>query len=305
MHDEQKFIIDSINPSILKSIEGTISRKLDKAALFYRLFFRLKTPHSTKRKLSSGKYNKEKKIQDMVGGRIILYFIDDIPICRKLIEQLFTVVDISEDPPKEDEFKPARLNYVCKLTETDMSMFHSLLWDMPIDNTFEIQVRTIFSEGWHEVEHDLRYKCKEEWKGNEDLSRNLNGILATLETCDWAIINIFEDLSHRKYKTKMWDSLLRNKLRIRFADSTIGSEILNIVNDDVSFWKNLLRINREKFLITLASDAFSAIPKTFDNIIYCANEMFIHYEAITAITPEKIKNDMEIFNKNIRIFTYR
>nr|WP_255419996.1 MULTISPECIES: hypothetical protein [Parabacteroides] len=27
-----------------------------------------------------------------------------------------------------------------------------------IDSTFKIQVRTTLSEGWHEIEHNMRYK---------------------------------------------------------------------------------------------------------------------------------------------------
>ncbi|MBK7959276.1 MAG: hypothetical protein IPK03_14995 [Bacteroidetes bacterium] len=27
-----------------------------------------------------------------------------------------------------------------------------------VDSTFEVQLRTILSEGWHEIDHDLRYK---------------------------------------------------------------------------------------------------------------------------------------------------
>ena len=45
-----------------------------------------------------------------------------------------------------------------------------------IEPTFKIQIRTVFSEGWHEVEHDLRYKCKDDWEGCELYSHTLNGI---------------------------------------------------------------------------------------------------------------------------------
>lgn len=35
---------------------------------------------------------------------------------------------------------------------------------MYIDDTFEIQIKTMFFEGWHEIEHDMRYKGEELWK---------------------------------------------------------------------------------------------------------------------------------------------
>lgn len=69
-----------------------------------------------------------------------------------------------------------------------------------IDETYEIQIRTILSEGWHEVEHDLRYKCKEEWNNFQEESRLLNGIYATLESSEWAMLTLFEKLSYSQYK---------------------------------------------------------------------------------------------------------
>ncbi len=281
--------IDGINPSILSSLNSVISRKLDKAGIFSRVFFRIKSQSSTSKKLKTGKYNNGKKIQDIIGGRIVLYFIDDVSICRKLIEQLFTIVDVSEDIPTADEFKPTRLNFVCKIPNEFMPMISNILWDLPIDSTFEIQIRTIFSEGWHEVEHDLRFKCKLDWENNLDLSRNLNGILATLETCDWAIMNIFADMSHRKYKQGLWEPMLRSKFRIRFKDHCISDNVLSVVRDDATFWKNIFRIDREDFITKIAASNFPTLPMTFDNIICCANEIYGFNDALSLITPPLIK----------------
>lgn len=36
-----------------------------------------------------GTENEDKKMQDLVGIRIILYFVDDVDICRKLLDTLF------------------------------------------------------------------------------------------------------------------------------------------------------------------------------------------------------------------------
>lgn len=291
--------INGINPSILSSLNSMISRKLDKSGIYSRVFFRIKSQESTKKKLETGKYSSEKKIQDIIGGRIVLYFIDDISICKKLIEQLFTILDVSEDIPTADEFKPTRLNFVCKIPNECMAMISNDLWNSPIDSTFEIQIRTIFSEGWHEVEHDLRYKCKFDWENNLDLSRNLNGILATLETCDWAIMNIFAEMSHRKYKQGLWESMLRSKFRIRFKDHGISDNILPVVREDAFFWKNIFRIDREDFITKIAANNFPTLPTTFDNVIYCANEIYGFNDPLSLITPSLIK-EMVIPFKNLK-----
>lgn len=66
-----------------------------------------------------------------------------------------------------DTFKPTRLNLVMRVPEIFKEHISAAINDTNypdlIDDTYEIQIRTIMSEGWHEVEHDLRYKYKDDW----------------------------------------------------------------------------------------------------------------------------------------------
>lgn len=72
---------------------------------------------------------------------------------------------MSIDEPNKDSFKASRYNIIYSLTD-ELSDVLNLGDDFNhIDSTFELQIRTIFSEGWHEVEHDLRYKCTKDWEG--------------------------------------------------------------------------------------------------------------------------------------------
>ena len=77
----------------------------------------------------------------------------------------------------EEEFKPTKLNGVCRLPEYLRSEISTETWDMYIDDTFEIQIKTMFFEGWHEIEHDMRYKGEELWKNYKGFSRYFNSIL--------------------------------------------------------------------------------------------------------------------------------
>lgn len=174
--------IDKIPFSTVKMLENQIKTYLDKCGLFYKVFTRIKDSNSIIEKIENrkkqGKINY--KIQDLIGIRIVLYFKSDIELCEKIIQQHFQVDNKSKDNQEIEKFRAQRINYVCKLPGTVKNYFESNVWQYPIDATFEIQIRTIFSEGWHEIEHDFRYKCEEEWKEFDDLSRTLNGILATL-----------------------------------------------------------------------------------------------------------------------------
>ena len=205
----------------------------------------------------------------------------------------FQVVDISEDVEKETVFAPTRLNYVCKLPLQIKSQIMSDFWErVPIDDTFEIQIRTIFSEGWHEVEHDLRYKCKEDWENENEMSRALNGIFATLETCDWSILSLFDKLAYKNYQSQKWEAMLRNKFRIRIKGDKINESIRKVFENDKNIIKRFFRIDREEFVFQLSSRKISSIPKTIDNIVYIANNMFVHNEELDSITPEIIKNKL-------------
>lgn len=133
-----------------------------------------------------------------------------------------------------------RLNYICRLPADIKDLFSPVFFERcPIDDTFELQIRTVFSEGWHEIEHDLRYKCKEDWDDEDELWRTMNGIFATLETCDWSILALFDQLTYKMYMASNWEGMLRNKYRIRFATGSLC--------DDIKKCFQMIKIPRKNF----------------------------------------------------------
>lgn len=243
--------IDSISPSIVHELERDLSDHFDKCGLFYRMFSRQKSSFSTIDKLirKGAEYQKQnKKMQDLLGVRLALYFKDDIDLCVKIIQNNYSIIEIVRDEEESDVFKPMRLNIVCDLPDKISLLFNQSLWDFPIDKTFEIQIRTVFSEGWHEIEHDLRYKHKSDWKTHMDLSRNLNGIFATLETCDWAILNVLDQLAYYKYQSRDWEPMLRTHLRIRINNENLSKDIIDIFNENHNVAKSFFKFDRKRLL---------------------------------------------------------
>lgn len=287
--DKYKYmdLLNGIQTSFFKEIESTTLTHMNKAGLYYRTFSRVKTAESAYKKIES-KNSPRYKMQDLFGLRIALYFHEDINICCSIISNVFDVVDPSIDKVTTDSFKATRLNYVCKLPNNIANRLDESIWGLQIDKTFEIQIRTIFSEGWHEVEHDLRYKSKEDWESQDESSRRLNGIYATLETCDWAIGRLFDDLAYQKYKCKQWESMLKNQLKIHITNEPISERIRTILNIDPTLAKELYRINRADFLQKLSNSRLGVIPKKCDNIIFIANALYIKNEDLLKITPPQI-----------------
>lgn len=160
-----------------------------------------------------------------------------------------------------------------------------------LDDTFEVQIRTVLSEGWHEVEHDLRYKCQDDWSGYSDLGRALNGIFATLETSDWGMMKLFETLAYRHYKAGEWSQMVRTKFRLR-SESDLSKEVVDRLKLYPETGKKIFRINREIFLSRIIKNKVE-LPINADNIIYIGNYLYAGNTAILDITPQRILRILE------------
>lgn len=271
----------------IDEITKTVKKVLDKCGLYYRIFARCKSDDSTCKKLAAKPYSRELGylMQDYIGVRVALYFHDDIPICKEIITKYFQVIGESITKHDSKTFSPVILNLVCKIPEEALSLIDPDLWEVYLfDQTFEIQIRTIFSEGWHEIDHDIRYKCKEDWAQHQDLDRNLNGILATLETCDWSIVALINDLAYREYKSKQWPEMLKNKLRIHLSDGSLSAAISQLLDDDNDLAKSIYRFDRQELLVYL-SGLKAKLPLTANNMVYLINHLFIHNAEIEKVTP--------------------
>lgn len=282
---------------LAEELKREIEELLAGVGLLFRVFARGKDVQSITYKINKepGKYSADGKlIQDVLGIRVALYFQEDIPIVKSILENNYKIDDKSStiDEPKSDTFAVTRYNLVFGLPSEISSAFTKLKGSKPIDNTFEIQLRSILSEGWHEVEHDLRYKNKDHWVGHDDLSRTLNSIVATLETSEWTMAKIFEDLAYRHYKCGNWNGMLPSLLKMRIKDD-MSEEIIGVFNEDRRVAKGLLKIDRASLLTTLSS-SIPKIPVTADNMVFVWNLTGPRYKALLGITPSLL---LDVFDK--------
>jgi len=238
-------------------------------------------------------------MQDLIGVRIVLYFKDDVEVCTSIISQTFQVVEIVKDKELIDTFHPVRLNLVCNMPDSVVREFDPAIWRYPVDKTFEIQVRTIFSEGWHEIEHDLRYKRKGDWENFPALERNLNGIFAVLETCDWSILKILDELAYEKYKSHEWEPMLRNHFRLRMDHRSMDQNIISLLDSDPELAKGIFRADRSELLLFLSKNDIPSLPKTINNIVYIVNALLIGNEDLLSITPSLLKEQVSEYKESL------
>lgn len=273
---------------IAADMRREIEDLLSAVGILFRVFARGKDDASLNSKLmrEPGKYRIDGKlIQDSIGVRVALYFPDDIPIVKTILESRFKIDSRAStiDRPERDQFSVTRYNLVFRLPSESADNFLKIKGEAPLDSTFEVQLRSILSEGWHEVEHDLRYKAKENWSGHDDLSRVLNGIVATLETSEWNMGKVFEELAYRHYKSRNWHGMLPSILRMRLKGE-ITQPVVDALNSDVQVAKDLLRIDRAG-LLKLLSLAKPKLPVTPDNVILFWNATGPQHQCLKSLTP--------------------
>ncbi len=216
---------------------------------------------------------------------------------------MYVKVDESNDRINKDNFKvfePVHKNMVCSMNETDSNTLKDLqtaatdgVYSL-VDNTFEIQFRTTLSEGWHEIDHVLRYKCQSDWDEFVEAERMLNGIYATLETSDNALKSLFEDLSYQHYRRRNWEAMLRTKFRIKFTKECLNTDICKILNDNNELAKSVFKIDRQEIIKQIARSKLH-IPLSFNNIIYLLNYLKFNNPDLEDLQPEIIKSDFEIY----------
>lgn len=271
-------------PDVVRTdLFSIIEEKLKKAGFYYRIAYRVKAVDSTVDKLifkdygRAGTENEDKKMQDLIGIRIMLYFVDDVSICRNLLDTLFIEPGVWETTETtEYEFKAMKVNGIFKLPGYLAKTIVNPVLSNYIDDTFEVQVRTNSFEGWHEIEHDLRYKGSVFGSSNEALARRMNSILATFELCDDSLVKVIEDLGHQHYKEHKWGDMIRCHYRLKLNNSLMSQEIIDVFNEDTDLAKIFFKFSRSDAITRLWNNTqdYSQIPElSIDYMVRIVNEI--------------------------------
>lgn len=294
---EEEIDFDKLN-DFCEHLTDAIQEIFHSCGLYFRIFSRVKSVKSIAGKIKRRQYgteNNPKKLQDLIGLRVVLYYYDDLSICRDIMESTFQMIDHwSRTSKNANEFKATKINGVFRFPAEYFSLYKKKLWTLPIDTTFEIQFRTVFFEGWHEIEHDMRYKSllsdDQFWQGSEELSRILNCVLANLELSDWSLVQLFDQLSYNHYKNNNWELMLKSKFRIRMDDnSVLHPDILAVLDQNHDTAKQFFKCSRKELIRELLK--LDKPHLNYNLIVKLLNDHIVHNEEITticnALPPQK------------------
>jgi ppGpp synthetase/RelA/SpoT-type nucleotidyltranferase len=136
-----------------------------------------------KLELKGGKYKSLADITDIVGVRVITFYIDDVDKVASAIERLFEVDwDNSVDKRKSadiDSFGYLSLHLICQMPDAPYR--------------FEIQMRTVLQHAWANMNHDTGYKSGVEIP--KRYVRNMSRLAGMLELVDEQFSQIRTELT--------------------------------------------------------------------------------------------------------------
>ena len=175
------------------SVYGRLKATLDEAGLLVAAIeYRVKAEDSLagKLELKGSKYHSLADITDIIGLRVITFYIDDVDKVASAVERLFEVDwDNSVDKRKIheiDSFGYLSLHYICSMP------------DFPY--RFEIQMRTILQHAWANMNHDTGYKSGVEVP--REYLRNLSRLAGMLELVDEQFSSIRAELTDYRRRVR-------------------------------------------------------------------------------------------------------
>lgn len=288
--------IEEIN-NVKMSLLNTLVTKLNNAGIYFNSTSRIKSESSLLHKLETGKYSMQeggRKIQDIIGIRINLFYLEDMDICEKILEETFLLDNWSKTKNEENKFEAQKCNGVFRIPSKYLRNIPASVWNKPFDQTFEVQLRTVLFEGWHEIEHEMRYKYKlgsdsketDLWTGHEDLSRVLNSIIANLELCDWSIMQIFNSIHDSQYKEKNWENAIRSKYRLRITQDPLKPELREYLDNNPDIVAQFHTVSKRELVEILLNKKYHK-ELTPDRVIYLINKEIVHNEYISRLLDKE------------------
>lgn len=191
-HREDFLLLEKIALERIKGfIDGT-------GMIVAALEHRLKTEESLagKLRLKGSKYRDIYDITDILGLRVITFYIDDVDKVASMMERLFEIDwENSIDKRKVheiDSFGYLSLHYICRLQDPEYPQLSRI--------RFEVQMRTVLQHAWANMNHDTGYKSGVEIP--KVYLRNLSRLAGMLELVDDEFSRIRRELADYRRKVQ-------------------------------------------------------------------------------------------------------
>jgi ppGpp synthetase/RelA/SpoT-type nucleotidyltranferase len=209
-----------------KLLSDLVEKLIKNEGISAQISSRTKSLQSLKEKLErKGKEEKPyedplNQITDLVGIRIITYYLEDIDLICNLIKKEF-IIDEKNSLDKSailgiDQFGYKSVHYIVSLSSPRR--------DLPEWNEFkkfnaEIQIRTILQHAWAEIDHEIIYKNEENIP--TEIKRRMYRLMALFELADEEFQNL--KLDTEGIKGKYLEDITFGNLKIELNVLSLGA----------------------------------------------------------------------------------
>lgn len=150
--------------TVAKNLECHLAELLKHEKHIDRVSARAKHPDSFEKKAAKTTKEGKKKysdpiyqIQDQIGARIIVFYLDDVEPIAELVQRYFAQIEIQDKVPESEwEFGYFGKHFILRVPSDVFLEDEQTRKKVP--EFFELQVKTLFQHAYSESSHDLSYK---------------------------------------------------------------------------------------------------------------------------------------------------
>lgn len=207
MRDDAKEIVakyKSILPflkKVVSQLDENINETVSGIGHIDKVSFRVKAQDSfiqkAGKRLPSGELKHKspfREIQDLVGGRIVVFYKTEVEIVTDVLEKNYSHVEKREIVPDDErEFGYEGVHYIFFIPS---HIYNPHKENPLLPYFFELQIKTLYQHAWAQAEHGLGYKPQVE------LSKDVNRKLAFLAAQSWGADQILTELIAQMGKNK-------------------------------------------------------------------------------------------------------
>ncbi len=169
-----------------------------------------------------------REITDLVGVRIITYYLEDVDTVGEIIRKNFQVdkaVTVDKAGDEVDRFNYKSVHYIIRITPPSTDTRD---WGPYADVRAEIQVRTALQHAWSAVQHKLDYKS--EIAIPKELQRRLFRLVAVIESADVEFSQLRDD--RKRIESSYKQDVQQGLLTIPLDEASLTAYIEDRETDD-------------------------------------------------------------------------
>lgn len=164
-----------------------------------------------------------REITDVVGARIITYYLEDVDSVGEIIQRSFQVdkaVTVDKADDEVDRFNYKSVHYIVRVSPPTSDTRD---WGPYADVRAEIQVRTALQHAWSAVQHKLDYKS--EIAIPKELQRRLFRLNAVIESADVEFSQLRDERARIESSYKA--DVQKGRLEIPLDEASLAAYMLD------------------------------------------------------------------------------